>query len=261
VTDNGLMESRGVRDVKSAARTVEVLEVLGGLDGRAISLRELAERLDAPRSSVYALLHTLVKRGWLRTDQTGSRYSIGVRALLVGTSYIDGDPKLAVANPQLDALAEKLGETVHFARLDGSDVVYLATRESRHYLRPFSRVGRRLPAYATSLGKAILAERTDADVRELLPARLTRITPHTLGRTALFTDLAGVRERGYAIDHEENTVGLRCFGVALRYDDPVADAISCSVPLARLTEQVESDIIEALLRTRESIEYECLRRI
>jgi DNA-binding IclR family transcriptional regulator len=247
-------EHKGVRDVKSAGRTVDILEVLGSLDGKQISLRELAERMDVPRSSLYALLQTLVNRGWVRTDPTGSRYAIGVRALLVGTSYIDGDPRLAIVTPHLDALAEQLGETVHFARLDGADVVYLATRESRHYLRPFSRVGRRLPAYATSLGKAMLAERPDADVEKLVPADAAKLTEHTLDRPSLLADLAAVRDRGYAIDDEEGTIGLRCFGVALRYDSPAVDAISCSVPIARLTPDAERTIVAALAKARTTIE-------
>src|SRR5205823_855964 len=118
-------------------------------------------------------------------------------------SYIDGDPRLGVAKPHLEELGEQLGETVHFARLDGPDIVYLATRESRHYLRPFSRVGRRLPAYATSLGKSILAERDDAEVEKLLPTDLPALTKYTLDRPGLLADLAAVRERGYAIDNEE----------------------------------------------------------
>lgn len=247
-------QQKGVRDVKSAARTVEVLEVLGSLDGQPISLRQLAERMDVPRSSLYALLQTLVNRGWVRTDATGSLYAIGVRALLVGTSYIDGDPRLAAAKPHLDALAEQLGETVHFARLDGADVVYLATRESQHYLRPFSRVGRRLPACATSLGKAILAERPDSDVEKLLPPDLPALTEHTLDRQGLLADLAAVRERGYAIDNEEGTLGLRCIGMALRYGTPVVDAISCSAPIARLTPETERVIVEALGQARTAIE-------
>jgi DNA-binding IclR family transcriptional regulator len=256
VRDNALMSDRqrGVRDVKSAARTVEVLEVLGGLGGRAVSLRELTELTGAPRSSTYALLQTLVGRGWVRTDESGSRYSIGVRALLVGTSYLDADPLLAAAKPHLSRLAEELGETVHYARLDRADVVYLATYESRHYLRPFSRVGRRLPAGATSLGKAILAERSPAEVDRLLPAKLPVRTPATLDREGLLADLDATRRRGYALERGESTVGLRCAGVALHTCSPVTDAISCSVPDARMTAESERAIVDALLRTRRAIE-------
>ncbi|MCA1187028.1 MULTISPECIES: IclR family transcriptional regulator [unclassified Saccharopolyspora] len=250
---------KGVRDVKSAARTVEVLEVLGGLDGEPVNLRELAERTQVPRSSLYALLQTLVARGWVRTDVTGSLYGIGVRALLVGTSYIDGDLRVAEIGPHLDELVADLGETVHFARLDGADVVYLLTRESKHHLRPFSRVGRRLPASATALGKALLAERADADVAALLPDPLPRFTGSTLDRAGLHADLAATRDRGYAVELEESNVGVHCIGVALRYDNPVQDAISCSVPTARVTPEFERRAVRRMLRARDEIERAALR--
>jgi DNA-binding IclR family transcriptional regulator len=116
-------------------------------------------------------------------------------------------------------------------------------------------VGRRLPAHTTSLGKALLAERDDREVRAMLPGELVQLTPHTLAdHDALAADLAATRARGYAIDHEENVVGLRCFGAALRYQSPARDAISCSVPVARLTPGREEQIVQALLTARERLE-------
>jgi DNA-binding IclR family transcriptional regulator len=191
----------------------------------------------------------------VETDGTGTLYGIGLRALLVGTSYIDGDHIVRAARDTLDWLAETTTETVHLARLDGTDVVYLTTRESQHYLRPMSRVGRRMPAYATSLGKALLAERADAQVPAHLPATLAALTTHTIvDPDALLRDLAGTRARGYAVDHEENVVGVCCFGAALRYQSPARDAISCSVPMARLSPGREGQIVEALLAARERLE-------
>lgn len=249
-----MTDTRGVREVKSAARTVEVLELLGGLHEPA-TLRQLADLTGVPRSSLYALLQTLVAKGWVRTDPTGSLYSIGIRTLLAGTNYIDGDARVAAVRPHLDALADELGETMHFARLDGADVVYLATRESRHYLRPFSRVGRRLPAHTTSLGKALLAERTDAEVDALLPRELARLTDATVtDRKQLFAELARIRELGHAEEDGQNVVGLRCIGVALRYDRPAVDALSCSVPAARCTPELVSAVVKALERTRRTLE-------
>lgn len=190
----------------------------------------------------------------METDATGALYSIGVRALLVGTSYIDGDDLVQLARPSLEWLVEKTGETVHLARLDGTDVVYLATRESKHYLRPVSRVGRRLPAYATSLGKALLAERRTEEAMRLVPQGAPALTEHTItDPAALAAELALTRARGYAIDHEENTLGLRCFGIALRRNGPARDAISVSVPLGRLTDSIEGQIVEALLTARHQI--------
>jgi DNA-binding IclR family transcriptional regulator len=247
-------ETGGVREVKSAGRTVELLELLAARGDRPARLRELAEELAVPRSSMYALLQTLIDRGWVRTDATGSLYGIGIRALLTGTSYLDSDPRVRLVRPYLDEASDALGETIHLARLDGPNVVYLATRESHEYLRPFSRVGRRLPTHAGALGKTLLAERSDEELP--LPAgELERLTPNThADRASLVADLARVRERGYAIDREEGVVGIAGFGFALRYDSPPVDAISCSVPVARLTEEHERRIVAVMREVRAKIE-------
>ncbi|WP_405780886.1 IclR family transcriptional regulator [Streptomyces sp. NBC_00859] len=245
-------ETGGVREVKSAGRTVELLEVLAARGDRPARLRELAEELGVPRSSMYALLQTLTDRGWVRTDATGSLYGIGIRALLTGTSYLDTDPRVRAAGPHLDEASTTLGETVHMGRFDRGDVVYLATRESHEYLRTLSRVGRRLPAHVGALGKALLAER---DAAELPAGELERFTPNTLcDRAALDADLALVRERGHSVDREEGVTGIVGFGFVLRYDTPAVDAVSCSVPVARLTGDHERRIIATMRRIRTEIE-------
>lgn len=236
-----------VRKVKSAVRTVELLEYLAARHDEPARLREISDALDMPRSSAHALLRTLVAQGWVRSEHTGTLYGIGIRALLVGTSYLDSDPYLPLITPFLDDLRADLDETFHLGRLDGTDIVYLATRESKQYTRIANRVGRRLPAYTTSLGKALLAERFGAQRDEHVPAALKALTPHTItDRGALDHELGDVRVRGYACDDQENTVGLRCFAVPLRYCRPAQDAISASVPVDRLDPQRERDIVDAL---------------
>ncbi|TDC77698.1 IclR family transcriptional regulator [Streptomyces hainanensis] len=249
----------GVREVKSAARTLELLELLAARQNRPARLRELSEALGMPRSSCYAVLRTLTKYGWVRTDASGTMYGIGIRALLAGTSYLDTDPYVHTAKSVLDRLGEHLDETFHLGRLSGTDVVYLVTRESGQYLRPHSRVGRRLPAYSTALGKALLAGLDEAGLARHLPAELAPLTEHTLtDRAALERDLAEIKERGWAVDREENTQGVKCFALRLRYAEPATDAISCSVPLARLTPAREEDVVTALGRARDSIEQGAL---
>ncbi|GGX51410.1 IclR family transcriptional regulator [Streptomyces minutiscleroticus] len=245
-------ETAGVREVKSAARTVDLLELLAARGDRPARLQELADELDVPRSSMYALLQTLIARGWVRTDVTGSLYGIGIHALLTGTGYLDSDPRVRVVRPYLDEASEALGETIHLARLDGRDVAYLATRESHEYLRTISRVGRRLPAHVGALGKALLAERPDAELPE---GPYEALTPHThTDRAALLADLAATRERGYSVDREEGVLGIVGFGFALRYDSPAQDAVSCSVPAARLTPAHEERIVAVMREIRLKIE-------
>lgn len=235
------------RKVKSAVRTVELLEFLADRHDNPARIREICEALGMPRSSAHALLRTLVAQGWVRSDESGTLYGIGIRALLVGTTYLDTDPYLPLITPFLDELRGDLDETFHLGRLDGADVVYLATRESKQYLRTSNRVGRRLPAYATALGKSLLADRFGAERDGHIPHTLAPLTPYTVtDRTVLDESLDEVRVRGYATDDQENTVGIRCFAVTLRYAKPAQDAISASVPVARLTPAREAEIVEAL---------------
>jgi DNA-binding IclR family transcriptional regulator len=243
-----------VRRVKSAARAIEVLEFLGSRDSRPARLREICETIGAPRSSLYALLKTMVALGWVRTDASGTFYGIGIRALLIGTNYLDSDTFLPIVRRSLEMLNGELDETFHFARLDGTDVVYLATQESGQYLRPFSRVGRRLPAYCTALGKAILAGFEGPELEAHLPATLEPLTPHTITRRPeLDAALAEARESGVATDFQESSLGLKCFAVALPYMSPAVDAISASIPLARLTDEIERSVVAALRRASDII--------
>ncbi|MGO1054325.1 IclR family transcriptional regulator [Crossiella sp. CA198] len=233
--------------VKSADRTVELLEVLASFD-RRLTLTELHRELSYPKSSLYMLLQTLVARGWVEVEPDRGTYGIGVRALLVGTSYLDHDPVVRTAIRVMEQVRQEINETVHLARLEGDDVVYLASRESEHHLRVVSRVGRRLPAHSTALGKALLSARPAADAAALVPDSIAPLTANTVtDRDALLAQLEDFRRVGYSFEREENTPGLGCFAVALPYRNPVTDAMSCSVPVARLTPEHEKQIVDALL--------------
>lgn len=241
--------SEDFRPVKSAARVLEVLEALA--DMGPLNLRDLAAHLRVPKSSMHALLRTMQWRGWLETDATGTLYGLGVRSLLAGSAYVDSDVVVRQTAPVLDQLAHETGETVHLGRLEGGDVVYLAKRESSHPLRLFSSVGRRLPAYSVALGKALLAEMAPEAALARLPATLQPMTPHTItDPELLLEDLDQVRRTGYAIDAEESASGLRCFAVALRQRSATRDAISISVPVARLRDGREDEIVGLLLQAR-----------
>jgi len=210
-------------------------------------LADLARALDIPRSSLHGILRTMTARGWVETDPTGTRFGLGVRALQVGAAYLDADDVVGLLGGILDDLSATFGETVHLGRLDGPDVVYLAKRESVHPLRLFSAIGRRLPAHATALGKVLLAARTDSDALSLLGTPLARLTRHTITRpAALRRELAAIRERGYAVDREENSEGIVCFGVAVPLRSPAVDAISLSLPATRITARTETAIPTAL---------------
>lgn len=243
----------GSPPVKSADRALTILETLARSEHKR-SLAELATELGLPRSSLHGLLRTLERRGWVEADDGDQRFGLGVRALLIGDSYVNTDVSVLRAQPAMDMLSEALGETVHLGRLDGRNIVYLAKRESIHPLRLYSAVGRRLPAHATALGKALLAARSDTEVAELLGDSLLEITPNTITRHEdLSADLNATRDRGFAIDDEENSAGIRCFAVtlpSLRHRALPTDALSVSVPMARIQADTQEQVTELLGQAR-----------
>ena len=245
--------SDGLAPVKSAARVLDILDDL--VAHGPGSLQQLASRLAIPKSSLHALLKTMLGRGWIETDATGTIYSLGIRSLIVSSAYLDEDRVVARTSSILDELAQATGEAVHLGRLEGSEIVYTAKRDSIHPLRMYSAVGRRLPAYSTAMGRAILAEQPREKVSELVPQSLRQITPKsTTDRTTLLAVVEEARTRGYAIEHEESCVGISCFGIALPFTQPAVDAISIAVPDIRLDDTMVTLIVESLLDVRRRIE-------
>lgn len=239
--------------VKSAGRTLDVLETLAASPERR-SLVDLARTLGIPKSSLHGILRTMVQRGWVEADGTGTRFGLGVRALQVGAAYLETDDTVGLLGGVLDGLSREFGETVHLGRLDGENVVYLAKRESVHPLRLYSAIGRRLPAHATALGKVLLAQQPDDSFGTLLTWPLTQLTPHTItDRERLRAECATIREHGYAVDRGENTEGIVCFAVAVPLHSPASDAISLSVPAARIGADTEDRIVAALTRAVDQV--------
>ncbi|MEU4572997.1 IclR family transcriptional regulator [Nonomuraea sp. ATR24] len=233
--------------VKSAERTVRILEALAA-SPTTLTLSELQQATGFPRSSLHALMRTLVELNWVETDTARSAFGIGPHALLTGTAYLDKDPALPFAQETLEDLREEVGQTAHFARRDDAHVLYLATRDSREAHHVIPRVGRRLPAHVTALGQVLLAQLTDDEVAALLPTPLTAVTEHTIVDLEKLTDeLDQVRTRGWAYEREQGTPGVACVAVAVDYRIPATDAISCSMPVGLPPAEIER-VTQAVIR-------------
>ncbi|KAA5838152.1 IclR family transcriptional regulator [Saccharopolyspora hirsuta] len=222
--------------VKSARRAIDLVEVFAAHPSW-LSLSDLHVKTGFPRSSLHGLLRTLLDAGWLEADSSNTRYRLGARALICGTAYLDRDPAIRFATEALEELREQTGFTTHYARLVGNQVVYLETRESQRSTYLTSKIGRTLPAHATALGKALLAELTREEVAELFPDPLPALTENTLvSLEQLHEACATTRERGYAAEVEEGTPGIRCVAAVVPYRIPGTDAISCSMPIDQTTD-------------------------
>lgn len=241
----------GTRSVKSAERVLVLLELLARA-ATPVTVHELQRTVAFPRSSLHALLSTMVRTGW--AVHQGGGYALGPVAQLLGSTQLEDVDIVEAAAPILTRLRDELQETVHLATLDGHEVLYLASRFSPHALGVRFQAGRRLPAQITALGKAMLAACPGDTLTAHMPKEFVMPTPKSV-RSAeqLHTQLQEVRGRGYGIDDEETAMGLRCFAVALPIPMPPPLAISCSTPVARLDRHREAHIVSALRRASEEI--------
>jgi IclR family acetate operon transcriptional repressor len=236
--------------VQSLSRALGLLEHLAAAAERGISLTDLARRARLPPSTTHRLLATLEQQGFAELDTERGIWFVGVRTFVVGNAFLAHRDFVATARPFMRRLVEESGESVNLGILDEGEVVFLSQVECREMMRMFVRLGGRVPAHASGVGKALLAALPEAEVDSILELRgLQRFTDNTIdARAILREDLARVRNRGYAYDDEEHAVGLRCVASTLHDElsHPIS-AISLSGPRARITDQ-RVEILGRLVR-------------
>jgi DNA-binding IclR family transcriptional regulator len=205
---------------------------------RVLSVGEMARRLGVHKSSASRLAATLGAAGYLEPAGAPGRYRLGAKLLGLAALAAPGDTLAQVAVPVLERLVADCGETGHVAVLDGTEVVTVAVVDGWRSVRMHSTVGKRSPAHATAIGKALLAALPDAEIRGRYGRRaLERRTPHTVTSVAaLLEHLREVRARGWAADREELEEGLRCVAAAVTdHSGAAVGAVGLSGPSARLT--------------------------
>ena len=205
----------------------------------ALTAGQISVRSGIPRSSVHRILRQLVSARWLKHHEDG--YALGLRMFEIGSLVAHRSHITCAARPFIHELAERTGQVVHLAVLDQQDVVYLdkvanvsADRASAD--RAFagtlpSRVGGRLPAHCTAVGKALLAYSPQATVSEYLATGLRRRTEASLATpAALEAAVLSIRNSGYATDRDEAVPGVACVAAPIRNFGEVAAAVSVCGP-------------------------------
>jgi DNA-binding IclR family transcriptional regulator len=189
----------------SIDKTLSVLEALVQHE----RLADIAAATSLPKPTVHRILRALVARDFARTAGVGV-YLPGPRILGLAGQVLAEFDYGRHARPIMQSLNERVGRTVHLAILSGDEAIYVEKLDGRRPYQMASRVGMHIPLHCTAIGKAILAELPDA--REIVGRTgLARRTEHTIVRVGdLMSELGRVKARGYAIDDEENEVGIRC---------------------------------------------------
>ncbi|MFF7729438.1 IclR family transcriptional regulator [Streptomyces sp. NPDC008001] len=236
--------------VQSLERAFDLLERMADAGGE-VGLSELATSSGLPLPTIHRLMRTLVACGYVR-QQPNRRYALGPRLIRLGES---ASRLLGTwARPHLARLVEETGETANMALLDGDEVVYVAQVPSRHSVRMFTEVGRRVLPHTTGVGKALLAQSPDDEVRSILARTgMPAATEKTITTPEGFLEALGrVREHGYAVDDNEQEIGVRCLAVPVP-DSPTAAAISISGPAGRVTDAATERIVPLLKEVAEAL--------
>lgn len=225
--------------VQSLARGLALLDSLAESPA-GISLTDLCQQVGLSVSTAHRLLTTLEQQRYVRCDPATRRWSVGVQAFISGSAFVKARNLVEIARPQLRALMEESGETANLAVLDGVEIVFLAQVECRQMMRALAFPGIRVPLHCSAAGKALLAAMPDRVLTEVLRQRgLPRFTPKTI--TTLFQlrrDIEQVQQRGYAVDDQEHSIGLRCVAAVIHDEnrEPVG-AVSLSGPAVRLPDE------------------------
>jgi IclR family acetate operon transcriptional repressor len=239
--------------VQSVERTFELLELMADAGGE-VALSQLAEVSALPLPTIHRIMRTLVNGGYVR-QQPSRRYALGPRLIRLGETA--GRALGAWARPYLASLTEAVGETSNMAVLDGDQVVYVAQVPSRHSMRMFTEVGRRVDAHSTAVGKAVLAELPPDTVGQLLARSGMRPqTEHTIVDPDVFQrELAVIRDRGYAEDDGEQEIGVRCIAVTVP-GAPARAAISISGPATRMSRITVHEVVPLMHRVAGQLAHE-----
>jgi IclR family pca regulon transcriptional regulator len=263
VSDGEAVELPTARDTNFVQSLDRGLAVIRAFDAEhpRLQLSEVARATGLTRAAARRFLLTLVQLGYVRVD--GREFSLRPRVLELGYSYLSGLTLPDVAQPHLEALVSRVDESSSVCVLDGDDVVYVARVHTKRIMTVLITVGTRFPAFATSLGRVLLAglpaDELDAYFER---AEFTALTPWTTTDPAkLRAILDRVRAQGYALVDQELEEGLRSAAAPVRdRDGRVVAAVNLSVSASRTSlRHLEDDFVPPLLETAAQIGHDLVR--
>jgi IclR family pca regulon transcriptional regulator len=240
--------------IQSVARALAILELFSERQS-SLSISQIAELSSLNRATAYRFCRTLLGLGYL--EDAGHRtYRPGLKAVSLALGALSSRELPDLALPYLRRLQEATGETVNMALRDGPDVVLVARLLSHHVLNLRLYVGSRIPAYASSLGRAILAFLPEDELNQVLDKTNWKpLTEHTIvQRERLMKELARARQRGYSINEEETVVGVSGVGapVFAASDRPIA-SINIAIAHSISHDELENKLAPQVVSTARSI--------
>lgn len=223
--------------VQSITRALSILDKLAEWDD-GLTLTELSKSIGLPPSSAHRILTTLQNHRFVRFEPATMSWMVGVQAFVVGNTFARSRDIVSIAVPHMRRLMTKTGETVNLFTLDGDEVICMAQIQSQQMVRAISRPGGGVEMHRSAAGKVVLSHMAQAEIHAILEKKgMPRYTEHTIVTPeALLAELATIRQRGFSIDNEEFSLGLRCIAAPI-FDEVglVHAAVSLAGPASRIT--------------------------
>ena len=249
------MKKKGQETLKSVEKALQILEAFN-ISHPELSVSELEDILSLPKVSIYRFLRVLLKRGFIMQNPQTRKYRLGIKVFELGSLVLKDMELRKVAFPLIEELSRKSRETVHLGVLDGHEAVSIEGAESGYSLRISLPIGKRVYLHSTGIGKAILAFLEDDEIDEIIDEQgLPRFMTNTITEPkVLKKEIQIIRERGYAIDDEENEPGVCCVAAPiLDSSRHVIASISISGPSVRITGERIPKLAEMVIETCQQI--------
>ena len=248
-----VMSTRHPPKTENVAAVLKVFSVLETLaEEKCVGLSELAQRAMTSRSTAHRLLQTMVDLGYVEQDPETEKYLPTLKLFALGARSLQGQADiLRVADTAMGQLSRSTGEAINLGVMDGpeNEVTYIHKYDSAFSLAMHSKLGCRNPLHSTSLGKALLAWRDEAEIEDRLAAMgFAPLAPNTItDREALRAQLKLARAQGYAEEIEESEAGVRCMAVPIRdHLGRSVAAVSIAFPLFRFEEARKPEYVAML---------------
>lgn len=226
----------------------------------AMGLQELSSKLSLNKSTVHRILNSLICMDYVRQDSESSKYSLSFKICGLSNQILARNSMIDIARPYIKELSSASGETVHLVQIDGINAIYIDKVEaSKNSVRMISMVGKSIPLYCSGVGKAMLADLPNEKIESIWKhSSIRQLTKYTVTNYSDFLKLIDeTRKTGYAMDNEENELGVRCIAVALKgYNGKSTHAISISAPKDRMSDKRILELKEMILKTKAQIENE-----
>jgi DNA-binding IclR family transcriptional regulator len=228
--------------VQSVIRATLILDCFLG-ETSEYGLMELCRKLNLNKSTVHRLLSTLEAAEYIRQKADNGKYCLGVKALLLGLTAVDNLKINEFAYPHLQKLVDYSGETANLAILDEGKMVYICTIDSPKAIRMHTKIGQKVFAHSSAIGKVLLSGLADAEIEKIAERfGLQKRTPNTItDLDKLLAEIGKVRKNGYALDLEEDDEDMVC--VAAKVVDKhgrIIAGISISGPKTRVLDKLDN---------------------